>query len=72
MYAGHKGGTEADMWAAGYRLHALKNMSFLPPQAIADPVLYLNSHLSAAVMGVVIPVDAGHLLLPGINTTPVK
>jgi SDR family mycofactocin-dependent oxidoreductase len=72
MYAGHKGDTEADMWAAGYRLHALKNTSFLPPQAIADTVLYLNSHLSAAVTGVVIPVDAGHLILPGVNTTPVK
>lgn len=72
MYAGKKGGTEADMWAAGYRLHALKNTSFLPPQSIADTALYLNSHLAASVTGVVIPVDAGHLILPGANPHPAK
>jgi NAD(P)-dependent dehydrogenase (short-subunit alcohol dehydrogenase family) len=72
MYAGHKGGTEDDMWAAGYRLHALKNTSFLSPQAIADTVLFLNSHLAATVTGVVIPIDAGHLILPGVNLHPVK
>jgi SDR family mycofactocin-dependent oxidoreductase len=72
LYAGHKGGTEDDMWAAGYQLHALKSTSFLAPQAVADTVLYLNSHLAASVTGVVIPVDAGHSILPGVNPRPVK
>jgi SDR family mycofactocin-dependent oxidoreductase len=68
MYAGHEGGTQDDMWSAGYRLHALKNTSFLSPQTVADAALYLNSHLASAVTGAVIPVDAGHLVLPGVNT----
>lgn len=28
---------------------------------------YLNSGLAASVTGMTIPVDAGHLLLPGLN-----
>jgi NAD(P)-dependent dehydrogenase (short-subunit alcohol dehydrogenase family) len=72
MFAGHEGGTEADMIEGGYHFHALKGMTFMPPQVIADTALYLNSDLAAAVTGVTIPVDAGHMLLPGVNADPVK
>ncbi|HEX3787367.1 MAG TPA: mycofactocin-coupled SDR family oxidoreductase [Pseudonocardiaceae bacterium] len=72
MFAGHPNGTEADMLAGGYHFHALKGRTFLPPQVIADTALYLNSDLAAAVTGVTIPVDAGHMILPGMNTAPVK
>jgi SDR family mycofactocin-dependent oxidoreductase len=72
MFAGHEGGTEADMIEGGYHFHALKGRSFLPPQVIADTALYLNSDLAAAVTGVTIPVDAGHMLLTGVNPAPVK
>ena len=34
--------------------------------------LYLNSDLAAKVTGVTIPVDADHMILPGVNTDPVK
>jgi SDR family mycofactocin-dependent oxidoreductase len=71
-FAGHPNGTEADMLAGGYHFHALKGRTFLPPQVIADTALYLNSDLAAAVTGVTIPVDAGHMILPGMNTAPVK
>jgi NAD(P)-dependent dehydrogenase (short-subunit alcohol dehydrogenase family) len=71
MYAGHPGGTETDMVDAGYHFGALKGSTFMPPQVIADTALYLNSDLAAAVTGVTIPVDAGHLILPGINPAPV-
>jgi SDR family mycofactocin-dependent oxidoreductase len=64
-------GTEADMLAAGYGFHALKGNGFLSPQRIADTALYLNSELASSVTGVSIPVDAGHLLIPGINMNPV-
>jgi SDR family mycofactocin-dependent oxidoreductase len=67
MYAGHKGGTEDDLLQAGYRFHALKGRTFLPPEVIANTALYLNSHLAENVTGVVIPVDAGHMLLTGVN-----
>jgi SDR family mycofactocin-dependent oxidoreductase len=72
MFAGHEGGTEADLVEGGYHFHALKGRSFLPPQVIADTALYLNSDLAAAVTGVTIPVDAGHMLLTGVNPAPVR
>jgi SDR family mycofactocin-dependent oxidoreductase len=72
MYAGHPGGTEMDMVEAGYHFGALKGTTFMPPQVIADTALYLNSDLAAAVTGVTIPVDAGHMVLPGINPAPVR
>ncbi len=65
-------GTEADMLEAGYSFHALKGNGFLSPQRIADTALYLNSELASSVTGVSIPVDAGHLLMPGYNADPVK
>jgi SDR family mycofactocin-dependent oxidoreductase len=72
MFAGHEGGTEADMMEGGYFFHALKGATFLPAQVIADTALYLNSDLATAVTGVTIPVDAGHMLLTGTNPAPVK
>ena len=72
MFAGHPGGTEADMIEGGYHYGALKGTTFLPPEVIADAALYLNSDLAAAVTGVTLPVDAGHLVLPGFNHAPVR
>ncbi|MCM3922814.1 mycofactocin-coupled SDR family oxidoreductase [Frankia sp. AiPs1] len=72
MFAGHPGGTAADMIEGGYHYGALKGTTFLDPQAIADTALYLNSDLAANVTGVTIPVDAGHLLIPGVNANPVR
>ena len=72
MFAGHPGGTEADLIEGGYHFTALKGTSFMDPQVIADTALYLNSELAAKVTGVTIPVDAGHLILTGINAAPVK
>lgn len=65
-------GTEEDMLEAGYHFHALKGNGFLSPQRIADAALFLNSDLASAVTGVTLPVDAGHLLIPGVNQNPVK
>ncbi len=65
-------GTEEDMLEAGYAFHALKGAGFLSPQRIADAALWLNSELASAVTGISVPVDAGHLLLPGYNPDPVK
>jgi enoyl-[acyl-carrier-protein] reductase (NADH) len=72
MFAGHEGGTEADMIEGGYHFAALRGTTFMDPQVIADTALYLNSHLAAKVTGVTIPVDAGHLLIPGVNANPVR
>ncbi|TCN42446.1 SDR family mycofactocin-dependent oxidoreductase [Rhodococcus sp. SMB37] len=72
MFAGHEGGTEAEMIEGGYHFHALKGHTFMPPEVIANTALYLNSELAASVTGVTIPVDAGHMLLTGVNPDPVK
>jgi SDR family mycofactocin-dependent oxidoreductase len=72
MFAGHPGGTEQDMIDGGYHFTALKDTTFMDPQVIADTALYLNSDLAAKVTGVTIPVDAGHLILPGINPQPAR
>jgi SDR family mycofactocin-dependent oxidoreductase len=71
MFAGHEGGTRDDLIAGGYSFHALKGTSFMPPEVIANTALYLNSDLAATVTGVTIPVDAGHMLLTGVNQEPV-
>jgi SDR family mycofactocin-dependent oxidoreductase len=72
LFAGHPGGTEADMIEGGYTFGALKGKSFLPPEVIANAALYLNSDLAAAVTGIALAVDAGHLLLTGENHSPIK
>ncbi len=72
MFAGQEGGTRERMIEGGYSFHALKGSTFLPPEVIANTALYLNSELAASVTGVTIPVDAGHMLLTGVNQDPVK
>lgn len=72
MFAGHEGGTREEMLEGGYAFHALKGNTFMPPEAIANTALYLNSGLAASVTGVTIPVDAGHMLLTGVNQDPVR
>lgn len=72
LYAGHPGGTEADLMEAGYSYGILRGRTFMDPQMIADTALYLNSTLAQNVTGVTIPVDSGHLLLPKRNTNPIK
>ncbi|WP_019875778.1 mycofactocin-coupled SDR family oxidoreductase [Sporichthya polymorpha] len=71
MFAGRKGGTREDMLAGGHAFHALRGTGFLDPQVIADAALFLNSDLAAAITGATLPVEAGHLLLPGLNLAPV-
>ncbi|MGT2425060.1 mycofactocin-coupled SDR family oxidoreductase [Amnibacterium kyonggiense] len=63
-------GTEADLVAAGGSFHALKGAGMLQPHVIADAALWLNSDLAAAVTGISVPVDGGHLLQPGYNPNP--
>lgn len=72
VFAGHPGGTEAEMLEAGHHFTALKGIGFLDLQDIADTALYLNSDLAAKVTGVTIPVDAGHLILTPFNLAPAR
>ncbi|MHB8695352.1 MAG: mycofactocin-coupled SDR family oxidoreductase [Solirubrobacteraceae bacterium] len=70
MFAGHSGGTPAEWIEGGYHYNALRGLSWLDPQTMADAALFLNSDLAYAITGIVLPVDAGHLLLTGHNHQP--
>jgi SDR family mycofactocin-dependent oxidoreductase len=72
LMAGHPGGTEADQIEGGYHYGVLKGTSFLPPEAIARAAIFLNSDLASSITGITLPVEAGHLVLPGINPAPVR
>lgn len=50
---------------------ALKGRRLMQPQSVSDTVAFLLSDEAKDVTGVVIPVDAGHLNLPGYNGDPV-
>jgi SDR family mycofactocin-dependent oxidoreductase len=71
MFAGHDGGTRDDLLAGAKSFHALKGTGILSPQVLADAALWLVSDGAAAVTGVALPVDAGHMLLTGVNPAPV-
>lgn len=70
MITGGPGGNEAAMIEAGRHYGALRGSTFLAPEVVARTALYLNSELAEAITGTTIPVDAGHLLLPGMNLAP--
>lgn len=71
MYAGHPEGTREDFVQGAKYFHALRGASALSPEVIAEAALWLVSDKAAAVTGIVLPVDAGHLLMPGTNPQPV-
>jgi SDR family mycofactocin-dependent oxidoreductase len=71
MYAGHPGGKPEDLIAAGRHYGVLKGSTFMPPETIANAALFLNSDLASNITGVSLPVESGHLLIPGVNMNPV-
>jgi NAD(P)-dependent dehydrogenase (short-subunit alcohol dehydrogenase family) len=72
LFNGGPGGTIENVRTAGSHYHTLKGAGALPAMSVADAGVWLNSDLAAAVTGVTIPVDAGHLLLTGFNHDPVS
>ena len=72
LLAGYQGATEEVMLAAAYHFNALKGVNLISPEAVADAVVFLNSDLARAITGITLPVDAGHLILPGHNHAPTR
>jgi len=72
LLAGHEGATEDVMLEGARHFHALKGATLLPPEDVADAVVFLNSDLARSVTGVTLPVDAGHMILTGHNHAPAK
>jgi SDR family mycofactocin-dependent oxidoreductase len=71
LFGGRKGATSADRVRGAAYFTNLPQRNVLPPQSVSNAVLYLVSDLGRDITGVTIPVDAGHLLLPGSNPDPV-
>ncbi|EFC83492.1 mycofactocin-coupled SDR family oxidoreductase [Parafrankia sp. EUN1f] len=71
MYAGGPGGTIDDLIKAGKHYGALKGSTFMAPETIANAALFLNSELASSITGITLPVEAGHLLMAGVNVSPV-
>jgi SDR family mycofactocin-dependent oxidoreductase len=70
--AGRPGGTRDDFEAGALHYGILGGQGALGPEAVADAAVWLASDGAYGVTGQAIPVDAGHLALPGYNPAPVQ
>ena len=64
------GGTREEFLQGSKAWHALRGRGALDPQLMADAALWPVSDQAQVITGVALPVDAGHLLLTGINFDP--
>jgi SDR family mycofactocin-dependent oxidoreductase len=69
--AGQPGGTRENYIRGVRNWVALRNATALPPEAIADGMIWLASEEAKYVTGHQLVIDAGHLILPGFNLAPV-
>jgi SDR family mycofactocin-dependent oxidoreductase len=57
---------------AGFRSMALlRNRSILPPRSVAQAISWLASDDADQITGVGLPVDAGSMVMPGFNLSPI-
>jgi NAD(P)-dependent dehydrogenase (short-subunit alcohol dehydrogenase family) len=70
--AGHPGGTRADFDSSALHYGILGGQGALGPEAIADAAVWLASDGAYGVTGQAVPIDAGHLAMPGYNPSPVR
>jgi SDR family mycofactocin-dependent oxidoreductase len=68
MTSGHEGGTRAEHEHNSYHWHVLGGL--MKPDEISGAVVFLASDDSSRITGIGLPVDDGHLALPGFNSTP--
>jgi SDR family mycofactocin-dependent oxidoreductase len=67
----YEGADKAAVHRQAHYWHALKGRGLLPPESVSGAVYYLVSPDSSDVTGHMIPVEGGHLALPGGNGDPV-
>jgi SDR family mycofactocin-dependent oxidoreductase len=70
MMAGRPGGTREDLVEGTRHWSILAGRSVLPATAVSNAVVWLVSDESADITGVALPVDGGHMILPGFNPAP--
>ena len=71
LAAGHSGGTREDRAKSAHYWHALSRRGLLRPEAVSQAILWLVSDEASDITGLTLPVDGGHMILPGLNTDPV-
>ena len=64
---GRPDASEEDYLVATRNWHALRNRPAMPPSVVADAVAWLVSDEARNVTGIELPIDGGHLILPGFN-----
>lgn len=52
--------------------YLLHDRSMLPPSAVSNAILWLVSDEAENITGVALPIDAGHMILPGYNPNPTR
>jgi SDR family mycofactocin-dependent oxidoreductase len=68
MTAGHEGGTREEHVHNSYHWHVLGGL--MTPSEVSGAVVFLASDDSSRITGIGLPVDDGHMALPGFNPTP--
>jgi SDR family mycofactocin-dependent oxidoreductase len=68
MTSGREGGTRAEHELNSRHWHAIGGL--IEPAEVSGAVVFLASDDSRRITGIEMPVDAGHLVLPGFNTAP--
>jgi NAD(P)-dependent dehydrogenase (short-subunit alcohol dehydrogenase family) len=69
--AGQPGGNEESLTQAGRYYSNLKGRGPLDASEVAKTAAFLLSAEAAQLTGVILPVDAGHTILPRVNQSPV-
>jgi SDR family mycofactocin-dependent oxidoreductase len=68
---GRPGATREEHEKAAHHASVLAGRGLLRPESVSGTVLWLVSDDARDVTGVAVPVDGGHLILPGVNGDPV-
>jgi SDR family mycofactocin-dependent oxidoreductase len=64
---GRPDASEEDYLVATRNWHVLRNLPAMPPDVVADAIVWLVSDEARNITGIELPVDGGHLVLPGFN-----
>jgi NAD(P)-dependent dehydrogenase (short-subunit alcohol dehydrogenase family) len=68
MTSGHEGGTRAEHAQNSRHWNAIGGL--IEASEISGAVVFLASDDARRITGIALPVDAGHLVLPGFNNSP--
>ncbi|MCU1571141.1 MAG: Short-chain dehydrogenase/reductase [Naasia sp.] len=72
IIGGRPDASREDVLSAVLGWNALRGRTMLPPDAIANAVVWLASDQAEHITGLELKVDAGHGLLPGMNMSPIN